>query len=226
MTQLFAAPEILLQLQQHSSLPRLLRVIAGFTAALFLAAALRQYSKENSLPARIEVRMELIGEINRKANETSYPNTLDPAFLKKKELAVQCNMSNNSPTEQFWITLTELLQNVGGFALYLSILSGLNWVLVAVVLATCVLGFLLSRYANRWVFAHRGEEEIYYGKKSYLRGKAESPVLAKDIRIYGLQNWLNEAVSRIHDAYLDYRLRMEREKAAGRPHRNSSDHSA
>lgn len=212
LAQLYAAPEILSQLQQHDSLSRLLWVIGGFTAALFSASALRQYCKENALPARIEVRMELIGMVNRKANETSYPNTLEPNFLKKKELALNSNMSNSSPTELIWSTLTELLQNIGGFALYLTILSGLNPVLIGVVLATCILGFLLSRRANRWVFEHQDEAERYYGKKSYLRSKAESPILAKDIRIFGLQNWLNEAVAHIHDAYLAYRLRMERKK--------------
>lgn len=36
--------------------------------------------------------------------------------------------------------------------------------------------------------------------------------LAKDIRIFGLQNWLNELLDRVHDAYLDFRLRCEKIK--------------
>ena len=36
--------------------------------------------------------------------------------------------------------------------------------------------------------------------------------LAKDIRIFGLQNWLNELLDRIHNVYLDFRLRCEKIK--------------
>ena len=34
--------------------------------------------------------------------------------------------------------------------------------------------------------------------------------LAKDIRIFGLQNWLNELLDQIHNLYLDFTLRCER----------------
>ena len=33
---------------------------------------------------------------------------------------------------------------------------------------------------------------------------------AKDIRIFGLQNWLNELLDQIHNLYLDFTLRCER----------------
>ena len=34
--------------------------------------------------------------------------------------------------------------------------------------------------------------------------------MAKDIRIFGLQDWLNELLDQIHDLYLDFSLRCER----------------
>lgn len=40
--------------------------------------------------------------------------------------------------------------------------------------------------------------------------KSESMELAKDIRIFGLQNWLNELLDQIHNLYLDFSLRCER----------------
>ncbi len=42
------------------------------------------------------------------------------------------------------------------------------------------------------------------------RNKSESVRLAKDIRIFGLQNWLNELLDQIHNLYLDFSLRCER----------------
>lgn len=55
--------------------------------------------------------------------------------------------------------------------MYLAILSSLNWVLLVVIAATCVVGFLVSRYSSNWIFRHRDEEETFYAKKSYIRKK-------------------------------------------------------
>ena len=32
----------------------------------------------------------------------------------------------------------------------------------------------------------------------------------KDIRIFGLQNWLDDLMNNIHDVYLDFRLKVEK----------------
>ena len=79
-----------------------------------------------------------------------------------------------------------------------------------IVIVTCLAGFFVSRYTNNWRSARRDEEETYFQKKYYLRNKSESVELAKDIRIFGLQNWLNELLDQIHNCYLDFMLRCER----------------
>lgn len=78
------------------------------------------------------------------------------------------------------------------------------------VIATCAAGFYVSRYAANWRYARRDEEETYFQKASYLRSKSESAELAKDIRIFGLQNWLSELYDRIQNLYLAFSLRCER----------------
>ena len=190
----------------------LLGTIGLFTLALFLTMGLREYFREIAMFPRVDVRSSIVGMIGRKCNMTSFPNTLDVKFIKLKEKAHKSAQSNREATENIWETLTRLLQNVGGFLVYLAILSSLNWVLLVVIAATCVVGFLVSRYSSNWIFRHRDEEETFYAKKSYIRKKAESVELAKDIRIFGLQNWLNELLDRVHDAYLDFRLRCEKIK--------------
>lgn len=141
---------------------------------------------------------------------TSYPNTLNVGFIKLREKAHMACEGNSQATEHIWQTLTMLLKNIGGLIVYLTILSRMDSVLLLVVIATCVAGFLVSRYTNNWRYARRDEEESYFQKKYYLRVKSESVELAKDIRIFGLQNWLNELLNHIHNLYLDFSLRCER----------------
>ena len=160
--------------------------------------------------ARVDVRSAIIGKVAAKCNETSYPNTLSEAFTKLRSKAYQSCQGNDEATEHIWQTLTMLLKNIGGFLVYLTILSRIDPVLLLVVIFTCVLGYLVSRHANNWRYQHREEEETYFQKKRYIRNKAESLELAKDIRIFGLQNWLKELLDQIHDLYLDFSLRCER----------------
>ena len=213
LTQLYIAPKVLGCVEQKTSVWMLLATIGVFTAALFVLNGLKAYVNENTLFARIDVRSVIIGEVAKKCNMTSYPNTLDAEFIKKRDKAYYCCNGNSQATEHIWQTLTMLLKNIGGMLVYLTILSRLNGFLLLVVIATCFAGFLVSRYTNNWRYAHRDEEEEYYQKKSYLRSKAESIEMAKDIRIFGLQNWLNEILDQIHNLYLDFSLRCERVEA-------------
>ena len=210
LTQLYIAPEVLSRVEQKSPMWMLLITIGVFTVALFLINGFKEYVKQNTLFARIDVRSAIIAKVAKKCNMTSYPNTLDADFIKMREKAHLACEGNNQATEHIWQTLTMLLKNIGGLIIYLTILSRIDAVLLLVVIATCFAGFFVSRYTNNWRYARRDEEEQYFQKKYYLRNKSESVDLAKDIRIFGLQNWLNELLDQIHNLYLDFSLRCER----------------
>lgn len=210
LTQLYIAPEVLSQVEKKSPIWMLLATIGVFTMALFLINGFKEYVKQNTLFARVDVRSAIIGKVAEKCNMTSYPNTLDTDFIKMREKAYLACEGNDEATEHIWQTLTMLLKNIGGLIVYLTILSQMDVILLLVVIATCFAGFFVSRYTNNWRYAHRDEEEQYFQKKRYLRGTSESVKLAKDIRIFGLQNWLDELLDQIHDLYLDFSLRYER----------------
>ncbi|MGM9597031.1 MAG: ABC transporter ATP-binding protein [Eubacteriales bacterium] len=210
LTQLYIAPEVLSRVEQKSPMWMLLTTIGVFTVALFLINGFKEYVKQNTLFARVDVRSAIIAKVAKKCNMTSYPNTLDADFIKMREKAHLACEGNNQATEHIWQTLTMLLKNIGGLIIYLTILSRIDAVLLLVVIATCFAGFFVSRYTNNWRYARRDEEEQYFQKKYYLRNKSESVELAKDIRIFGLQNWLNELLDQIHNLYLDFSLRCER----------------
>ncbi|MBQ8280499.1 MAG: ABC transporter ATP-binding protein [Roseburia sp.] len=210
LTQLYIAPEILRCVEQRVAIDELLLTIGVFTVALFLVIGLREYIDENAMFPRVDVRSHIIGLIGRKCNMTSYPNNLDAEFIKLRERAHLATDGNREATERIWETLTRLLQNVGGFAVYLMILSHLDVRMLLLVIITCVAGFFVSVYVDNWKFSHRSVEDKLYAKKIYIRGKAESVMLAKDIRIFGLQSWLNHINSDIHDIYKDFRTKCEK----------------
>ncbi len=210
LSQLYIAPEILRRVEEHAGMDALLGTILFFTAALFVTLGLKDYIVQNTMFPRVDVRSVIIGMIGYKCNTTSFPNTLDADFIKLRDKAHTACDSNREATELIWQTITLLLQNTGGLLIYLTILSHLDLTLMAAVVVTCIVGFLIARYSDNWMFAHREAEEVYYAKKQYIRSRSESVEMAKDIRIFGLQNWLNELLDNVHDVYLDFRLKAER----------------
>ncbi len=210
LTQLYIAPRVLTLVEQKASLESLLLTIAFFTAALFAITFCKEYLGENEMFPRVDVRQEILGMLIGKCSNTSYPNILKPDFIRMRDKAHLCCSSNSSAAEKTWHTLTQLLKNIGGFVIYLTILSNIDPLLLTVTILTCIAGFLVSRYTNNWVYEHRDEEEDYYTRKLYVRQTAESITMAKDIRIFGLQNWMSDTFDAIHNAYLAYRLRVEK----------------
>lgn len=210
LTQLYIAPGIIKCVEQKVSIKMLLMTILAYTLALFFINGFKKYIEENTLFSRIEVRTKIIAMVSKKCNTTSYPNTLDANFIRLRDAAYFACEGNSEATEHIWQTLTMLLKNVGGLIAYLFILSSFDSFLLLIIILTCFISFFVSRHANNWHYANKAEGEKYYHKKRYIRDKAESIKLAKDIRIFNLKDWLNELLDLVHNQYLAFRLKGER----------------
>ena len=193
LAQLFLVPMVLARVEQHAPLAQLLGTIGGFALALILLNGLLSYVKANTMFGRVDVRMDII------------------AVLRLLEKARYTCGTNARPAEHIWETLTQLLLNLAGFAAYLVLVSGMNPLLVVVVTATTAVGFFVSRRINQWGYLHREEESAYQKKIKYVRDKAESIHLAKDIRIFGLKSWVDDlyqSTLRLYAAFINRRERI------------------
>ena len=192
LAQIYVTPEILAKVEQRASIGELLAAIGIFAVVLFLLQGAGTYCTEVRMPAEIVVRVAIIRRITRKTSETSYPNVHDPKILKLAEQAKQATAGNVDAAEHIWRTLTELLTNILGFAVYLFLLSRLNVFLILLVVVTSVSGFFISKYINEWEYRHREEKETYDKEVRYFLLKPRQLQIAKDIRIFGLAAWFRE----------------------------------
>ena len=106
LAQLYIAPEILRLVEQHAPLEQLLLTILFFTAALFLTQGIKGYFDACVDYPRIDVRSAIIGLVAKKANTTSFPNTLNADYIKLREKAHSSCDSNRCATEYIWQSLT------------------------------------------------------------------------------------------------------------------------
>ena len=190
LAELFIAPVILQKVEDSAPMGELLGAILCFTLALLSLSWLSSYVSTRSIFARVEVRTVIIADIDQKAMTTAYANTLDPAFTRLGAKMLEITNNNRCATEYIWTRLTSLLSALAGFGLYLFLLRELDAFLLAVVIATTVASFLVTRHFSNWGYRHREEQERQIKRMDYLRRKSESTALAKDIRIFGLEPWL------------------------------------
>ena len=212
LAQLLVAPEILKRVEEVAPLGELLGTIGLFTALIFLLTALIQYIQGFVIYSRVHVRTKIIHEINQKSFLTSYPNCDDPAMKKLMGAAMNETGSNRESTEYIWTTLTELLVNLAGFAIYLVMLSNVSGILIAVTMVTCILGFLFNQRVLQWEIDHNQESGSYWKQYQYLQIKTESIDTAKDIRIFGFGQWIQELYAGVIDLHRGFVEKRENKR--------------
>ncbi|MDE7248736.1 MAG: ABC transporter ATP-binding protein/permease [Lachnospiraceae bacterium] len=192
LTQLFIVPSILGAVEAKVSIAELTAIILLFTGALILLSAAGSYLSSCSQFGRIEVRLIIGSMIQNKALTMSYPDIEDQNVRKKMDKASMLVTSNTAATEAIWTTLMNLLKNVVEFIVYLSLLTTLNPFMIIAVLVTTIVSFSVSNYLNGWGYRHRDEESEYSRRMNYLSEKSKDYTLAKDVRIFGMSDWIED----------------------------------
>lgn len=212
LTELFVAPEILKKVETAAPVSELLITICIFTGLLFVLTWLKNYIQECSFCGRIDVRVDLLRQIEHKASSMSYPLILDVEAQKLHNKSQELTNGNDQPTEQIWKTLTSLLTNVAGFVIYLLMLTHLNPLLLTVVIITAAANFFASRYASQWQYSQQDRVNAFWGKWFYITNKSLSVPLAKDIRIFGLADWLYSLQDSLTRFYASYATDVEKKR--------------
>ena len=150
--ELYIAPIILQKVEQSVPLPEMLVTILLFTLAMVVSTAGWNYLKDTRCISLDPFYQDFFREGIMKSATTSYPNMLDTEFLHKQEQFRYALDGNEEETVPVAI-LTEsgnLLTAVVGFGLYLMVLTGLNPLLLAVVIATTAISFFVTKHINKW----------------------------------------------------------------------------
>ena len=208
-TELLLAPVILDKVESTAPLRELAETVLLFTGVLAAVSALRAYTEQNLRFGRSDIRRYVRESCGRKMAHTSYENLLDSRFLKLYEKAMGGGTTQNSASEAMWNTLTLLLTSILGFAAYLIILSDLSILLFAVAAVTAVITFCFNQHVGKWGYLHREEEAEYLKRMRYIRRVSIQRSSAKDIRIFGLRDWLDDVWNGAYRLYYGFLMRRE-----------------
>lgn len=207
---LYIIPVTLSAIQSGITSSRLIIIILLFTCGLMFLYALSNYVSTNTIYGRYAIRLKILAFIQQKVMTTAYPNTESQDFLNKQDKAITATRSNQQATEAIWNTLSDLLKNIVGFVIYLVLLATLNPYIVLFVLVTALTGFFVSNRLNGWGYRHRDEEGEYSRRMNYLSSKSGDHTLAKDIRVFGMQQWLQDVYNSFFKLYQSFVVRGEK----------------
>lgn len=189
--ELLIAPAILNKVEQAAPLTELLGVIIVSAGILFGLSWLKGYVNICRLLGKTVVRIEIMKEVVRKQNRTSYENLLDTEFRQKYNLSMNA-LESGSAGEEIWNVWALILQNVMGFVVYLGMLAVLNPFLILLSMTTAVLSYAIGKRAGNESWKGHEEKEEAEKRLNFVLGKAHDRHCAKDIRMFGLRGWLEK----------------------------------
>ena len=213
--QLLAAPMVVRAVENALPLPRLLGVIFAFAGGLVLCAAALGYLEQLSACGTLGQRLDLLRGRLRKQVLTSYPNLQDPAFHAMAQRSVEACASDNSGTQHFWQAFVELFTAVLCFAVWAVLLADAGVFLTVLVLVTAALGYLSDHLGMRWHWLHKEEETAHYQRMDYITARTRDKALAKDIRVYRMQDWLTAQLRQAVQGLESYARRRTARRFAG-----------
>ncbi len=205
MVELFIVPIILSQIEQQVPLQEFLWTLGVFAAILLLLAGLNGYFSQMDERAGGRFQINCLHRINHKACITSYENTVNKHYL---DLTAQIGQ---------YLTATGVLKYyinflgaVAGFVLYLVLLTTrLPLLLMVISVLTALTGYILNKRVSRWRFEHREEIQSSARRTYYVDHTIMSNEMSKDIRMFGLGNWLMELWNEGFLLHMDFAKRRE-----------------
>ena len=213
--ELFTAPALLNAVQTSETITQMLGTVLLFSSGTIAVSALIRYLNIGLDPKAIQVRTGFKRLLDLKQAQTSFCNMQNPDFFSAAKLAGDAVCDNQSAGEAIWSTLIQLFTSLFCFLAYLMILTGIRPVLLLLTAAASAVSYLIGNYMSDWKTRHRDEQNEASKILHYLNKQLRDPKAAKDIRIFGLQPWLNDLYRQAFGRLMNFRFRVEQHEFCG-----------
>lgn len=206
---LYMSPTLLRILESRRSLHQLLAALGGFVLVLLLAGGIKGYLEQQG-NLLISARQAILDRMNAKAGTCSYPLLQDDVFLGKWEKGRRATSDNSAAAEDIWRTLSRILENGICFLIYLALLTQVKPFLILVTLATASLGYWITYCFVRRDYRFQEEASRPIRGGFWVFNATRNPKLAKDVRIFGMRQWLEGMYAKYRTLAEDIQKRRTR----------------
>lgn len=194
--------ELIDAIGQGKAFGELAAVCAGFTGAIVGLQLLQEFLNSKCRARHYYPTIAYQTELFRKTGyETDFENTEKQDFREIFGYASGDACSGRCALEFVWGDVKEMLIRVAGVVTYVSLLAFINPVIFLMVAIVSACSYFTARWQPVYYERHKKEWEKETRKKGYLQNLSNDFGMAKDIKLYGLEGWLDKMM-RGYQAYI------------------------
>ena len=196
---------------KHGTMQQLLITLGIFSIIfIFLWNTNAWYNSKTEIKCII-ARMKLILEKNLITMTMPFIYTEDPNMLDCNQKASQAVGGNQQGVEGMMHIILNFSASLGAVIAGLTIISTINFKIVILMIIIALANFLISNRANKWCKKHVWDELApWWRKRWYMDIALGDFSYAKDIRMFGLKNYLTQKFQEINKIRFDYQKKNNR----------------
>ncbi len=190
---------------------QLSKLLLIFIVLQLIAAMLSTYYESNTWWRFIHARLRMIQKKNLKIMRINYEHLENPDVMDCYERAGQACNNNMNGVEGMMREGAEFLKSLAVVLVGLTIMGSLNLWMVLLVFAVTVLNFLFRNYTNRTAKKKVWDPLApWWRKNQYMQNTTTDFAAAKDIRMFGLKDWLCDKYRELAKVRCDAQRENER----------------
>lgn len=185
-------PKIVIDaVESDQSTLRIVFIIGGYFVALFCINIVSRFCDCQLGMRQYNFSTMYQHELTEKFMRTDFSNTDDPDVNMKYSHAMDDACSGQCSPEFIWNSLLSFLSNIFGIFTYGSIIAIISPLMLVLLFFSAILTYIISRWQSNYTEKNKDKWVNFDRKIGYLSGFSSKFEYAKDIRIYGMLNWLN-----------------------------------
>ena len=141
---------------------------------------------------------------------TDFENTEKQDYLKAYGLVERDACQGNASVEYVGFDIGTFIKDIFGIVSCASLMAVVNPILFLIIMVVAVLSFFTTRMQSRYYEKNKDKWEKEERKKGYLENIFKDFDKAKDIKLYGMEGWLEKTVKDYQKYILTWHMRCNR----------------
>lgn len=189
-------PKVLIDsIDSQQSIQVVITIIGVYFGALFIVKLFNDLCKSKLQMRQYNLSCLYQHAISEKHMRTDYANTDHPEAITKYQYAMSDACSGQCAPEFIWQSLLGLFISLLGIFTYGTVIATVSpWILLLLFLSAFIT-YLVSRWQRNYIEKNKDHWVTIDRKIGYLQGFSERFDHAKDIRIYGMFDWLSDMLT-------------------------------
>lgn len=184
-------------IDKGATVGRLTLVVGLLSVLVVLTTWLAPFMQELLNGSARIIRMRYAVLAFRKNLNTDYTNIENPEGREKNKRAMEFYRSYYSGSADFLDSINQFCVCIVGVIASLMLIYKINFIMIFVILATCVCEFFLLKFLNKKEKKTKDERSSVFVRFDYYYNLCRDFSAAKDIRLYGFTDYFMSAVARI-----------------------------